>query len=466
MLIASTVNAEQFDKQFPCVSRHEFNIPTYKSMGTPDVPEGKNENDTLTYLCGNSLGLMPKQTRSFIEDELTAWSQRGVESHFRHPDELCTPWVDVDLPLCSLMAPVVGAHTDEVAVMNSLTVNLNNMLIAFYRPTPTRYKIIFEAGAFPSDCYAFSNQCRNHNIDPNDGLVMLKARPGEEFLRTEDILRAIDEIADTLALVCLPGIQYYTGQFFDIAKITAHAQKIEGVKVGWDLAHAVGNVELKLHDWNVDFAVWCSYKYLNAGPGGIGGIFVNKKYETVLSQETYLKRLAGWWGNNREERFEMKETFDPIQGALGFRQSNPSVLDVVSLKSSLLLFAKYGGVSELHKRSVMLTDYLLTELQKLPYHYNSEEDFRRSNSAIGFVIITPWQNPKEHGAQLSLRFYSDTIVAPMAKVFKELNNHGVIADERRPNVIRLAPAPLYNTFGDVFDAVQHLREALEMVAYM
>lgn len=465
MLVTAEVGAEELDKQFPCLSRDEFNIPTYKSMGTPNVPDGKTEQDPLNYMCGNSLGLMPKQTKSFLSAELDAWSERGVESHFRHPDEECTSWVDVDLPLCSLMAPVVGAEVDEVAVMNSLTVNLNNMLIAFYRPTAQRYKIIFEAGAFPSDCYAFMNQCRNHGIDPNVGLVMLRARPGEEYLRTEDILSAIDEHAETLALVCLPGIQYYTGQFFDIATITAHAQKIEGVKVGWDLAHAVGNVELQLHDWNVDFAVWCSYKYLNAGPGGIGGVFVHRRYETASGETTYLKRLAGWWGNNREERFEMRETFNPIQGALGFRQSNPSVLDVVSLKSSLLLFQKYGGVAALRKRSLMLTDYLLGELQKLQFYFRDEPAFRQSGKPLGFAIITPWQDPAQHGAQLSLRFYSTTIEAPMAKVFRELNCRGVIADERRPDVIRIAPAPLYNTFADVAETVAILREALETVAY-
>lgn len=466
MLVVNTLNYIDLDGKFPCLSRSEFNIPTFQSLDIRNVPDDKSENDAVFYLCGNSLGLMPKQTRLTINRELDAWSKRGVESHFRHPDQAGTPWVDIDLPLIPLMAPIVGGEEDEIAIMNSLTSNLNSLLISFYRPTKRRYKILFEAGAFPSDCYAFYHQCRIHNVDPKEGLIILKPREDEYHLRMEEILKAIENNNETIALVCLPGIQYYTGQLFDIEKITEFAHKFEGIKIGWDLAHAVGNVELSLHKWDVDFAVWCSYKYLNSGPGGIGGIFVNNKHQKPLHKNDYLNRLAGWWGNNKEERFLMKETFDPIPSALGFRQSNPSVIDVVALKSSLEIFKKYGGIEAIRRRSLSLTNYLLTLLQGSLFYFKNLETYTNSKRQIGFVIITPTENPNYHGAQLSLLIVSNCMTNPMEKVFHYINQHGVIADERKPDVIRLAPAPLYNTFEDVYSSVQILQEALEHTVQM
>ncbi|SMN22789.1 similar to Saccharomyces cerevisiae YLR231C BNA5 Kynureninase, required for the de novo biosynthesis of NAD from tryptophan via kynurenine [Maudiozyma saulgeensis] len=460
MKINSALKWMELDERFPCQSRDEFYIPTYKSLGILNVPIGKTETSPVNYLCGNSLGLMPKQTQININQELDAWAQRGVESHFRHPKENCTPWVDIDLPLSPLMASIVGAKTEEVAVLNSLTVNLNNMLVSFYRPTSTRYKILFEAGAFPSDCYAFINQCKNHNIDPQDGLITLTPRVGEYTLRTEDILDIIKKNYESLAIVCLPGIQYYTGQLFDIETITKAVHEFPDIVIGWDLAHAVGNIKLNLHQWNVDFAVWCSYKYLNAGPGGIGGIFVHEKYHIKEDSDHYLRRQAGWWGNNKEERFLMKDTFDPIPGALGFRQSNPSVLDVVALRTSLEIFEKYGGITKLRNRSLLLTNYLIELLQESPFYYENVESCKN----LGFIIITPYQNDNEHGAQLSLLFLSKNHERPMETVFKIINQRGVIADERKPDVIRFAPAPLYNTFRDVYESVQILNEAMEQVS--
>lgn len=459
---------EELDIKYPCKSRQEFNIPTFKSLAIPNVPKTKTDMSPANYLCGNSLGLMPKVTRDNINKELDAWAERGVESHFRHPWNNGTPWVDIDLPVTPLLAPIVGAELDEVAIMNSLTVNLNNLLVAFYKPTKQRYKILFESGAFPSDCYAFINQCKNHCIDPNDGLIMMKPREGEYTLRNEDILRTIEENNESLALVCFPGIQYYTGQLFDIENITKFVvNNYPEISIGWDLAHAVGNVELKLHDWQVDFAVWCSYKYLNSGPGGIGGIFVHNKHGKK-SDSSYLNRHAGWWGNNRDERFMMKETFNPIPGALGFRQSNPSVLDVVALKSSLEIFKKYGGIKVLRHRSIILTNYLKSLLKGSPYYFENVKNFYndgQNGTNLGFTIITlpEYDESALHGAQLSLLFLSKHPEYGMESVFEIMNQNGVIADERKPDVIRLAPAPLYNTFKDIYEAVHILNSAIEQL---
>lgn len=431
--------ALRLESQFPAKMRGRFHMPTFASMGLAQ------DNRELTYLCGNSLGLMPRATRQAVDRELDAWAARGVEGHFNHPFGAdagdATNWVDIDLPVVPLLSPIVGAQEGEVAVMNSLTANLNALLVAFYKPQGGRNKILFEKGAFPSDFYAFHEQCRVHGVDPAEALVQLEPRIGEYHLRTEDILAAIDRYSSELALVCLPGIQYYTGQILDIAVITQHAH-VHGITVGWDLAHAVGNVPLELHDWGVDFACWCSYKYLNSGPGAIGGAFVHARYSAST-----IPRLAGWWGNNRERRFAMLEKFEPIAGALGFRQSNPSVIDVVCLHTSLKLFEEFGGMSQVRQRSLELTSFLLRLLKQSPF-------YRQQPSDSGFTIITPQQEAL-HGAQLSLLFYSD-----MNKIFQRCRSKGLIADERRPNVIRLAPAPLYNTFQEVAQAAQILNDAL------
>lgn len=459
--------AVELDNQYPATHRDAMCIPTYESMGLRAPSANFSKFSPVTYLCGNSLGCMPRATREAVNSELDAWADRAVESHFRHRGEPqgLTSWVDIDLPLSNLLPSVVGGLESEVAVMGSLTANLNALLVAFYRPNSQKFKIICEKGAFPSDFYAFLNQCAIHGVDPEEALVRLEPREGETYLRTDDVIKAISENSEQLALVCLPGIQYYTGQLFDMKKITLYAHQFEDVVVGWDLAHAVGNVPLQLHDWGVDFACWCSYKYLNAGPGGIAGIFVHEKHAQVAShtQEGYMPRLAGWWGNNRERRFQMKEVFEPISGALGFRQSNPSVIDVVALRSSLEVIKDFGGIEALRERSLLLTGYLLKLLQNSPFYHESLTATPQSKP--GFTIITPL-NEDERGAQLSLLFsphHDDPKLDTMEQVFKYLNERGVIVDERRPDVIRIAPAPLYNTFQDVFRTVDLLNKALQHV---
>ncbi|SCV03999.1 LANO_0G07536g1_1 [Lachancea nothofagi CBS 11611] len=455
------------DNRYPATHRDAFCIPSFGSMGLRSDAANTSDFSQVTYLCGNSLGCMPKSTRDAINKELDAWSDRAVESHFRHRGEPqgLTSWVDIDLPLSNLLPSVVGALESEVAVMGSLTANLNALLVAFYRPTSSRFKIICEKGAFPSDFYAFFNQCGIHNIDPNEALVRLEPREGETYLRTDDIIQAISENNEQLALVCLPGIQYYTGQLFDMEKITLFAHQFKNVVVGWDLAHAVGNVPVQLHDWGVDFACWCSYKYLNSGPGAIAGIFVHEKHSQVGSgshkEDSYMPRLAGWWGNTRERRFQMKEVFEPISGALGFRQSNPSVIDVVALRSSLEIIQDFGGIEALRERSLLLTGYLLELLKESKFYHKSLPS--GDVSKAGFIILTPLTE-SERGAQLSLYFFphhDDRKLDTMERVSGYLNERGVIVDERRPNVLRIAPAPLYNTFQDVFRAVELLKEALQ-----
>lgn len=459
--------ASRLDEQYPAALRDEFFIPTFGSMDLATANDS-NRDDPVYYLCGNSLGCMPKNTREAVNKELDAWAARGVESHFRHPGEFegCTSWVDIDLPVVPLLAPVVGAKETEVSVMGSLTANLNGLLVSFYRPTKNRFKILFEKSAFPSDYYAFFNQCKLHGLDPEDTLIQLSPRSGETYLRTQDILDAISENKDSLALVCLPGVQYYSGQLFDIAKITKFAHSFPGIVVGWDLAHAAGNVPLKLHEWGVDFACWCSYKYLNSGPGAMAGIFVHEKYGTN-EENSYIPRLAGWWGNNRERRFQMKEHFEPIAGALGFRQSNPSVIDVVSIRSSLELFQRAGGMEKIRERSLKLTSYLSKLLQSSKFYRKKVPS--ELNADLGFTIITPVDDESSRGAQLSLLFFphsDDSAKDTMERIFTYINDRGVIADERRPDVIRVAPAPLYNTFSDVYKFVELLNEALQKLANM
>ncbi|KAH3680320.1 hypothetical protein WICMUC_000387 [Wickerhamomyces mucosus] len=450
----SLEKAIELDLKHPSYHK-EFNVPTFQSMG---ISQSK---DDIIYFCGNSLGLMPKSTRQAINDELDAWSARAVESHFRHPGEPegKTSWVDIDLPTVPLIAPIVGANEDEVAVMGSLTSNLNALIIAFYQPKHKKRKILFEKGSFPSDYYAIYNQIKLKDLDPEDCILQLSPKENEYYLKTEDILKTIEEKHTEIALLLLPGIQYYTGQLFDIEKITAFAKKFD-IIVGWDLAHAAGNVILKLHDWDVDFATWCSYKYLNAGPGGISGIFINSKHNT--NEVDYKPRLAGWWGNNSKKRFQMLEKFEPIPSALGFRQSNPSVIDVVSLQNSLKIFQNVR-IEELRAKSLELTKYLEELLIKSKYYIPPAESF--NTDKIGFTIITP-SNPNERGAQLSLLFLPSTTESKegiMEKINGYLNSNGVICDERRPDVIRFAPVPLYNTFEQVYRSVTVLNKAFDEI---
>jgi kynureninase len=454
----------QLDDKFPTY-KSDFNIPTFKSLDIP-TDSAEDANKEVVYFCGNSLGLMPKQTRKYINDELDAWSDRAVESHFRHSGanekDGKTSWVDIDLPLVPLLAPIVGGLESEVAVMGSLTANLNALLTAFYQPQGRKTKILFEKNAFPSDYYSFYNQIKlkqpyNENIiNVEDHLIQLEPKEGNTFLQIEDILKAIENNKDELSIVLLPGVQYYTGQFFDIELITKYAHDRD-ILCGWDLAHAAGNVPLKLHDWCVDFATWCSYKYLNSGPGGISGIFVHESHHD--STDDFLPRLAGWWGNNSSKRFQMLEKFEPISGALGFRQSNPSVIDVVSLKSSLDLIQSKGGIEKLREKSVQLTSYLWKLLTVSKYYARTSANVTGNQ----FTILTP-EDINQRGAQLSLLFFprtSSNDEGIMERINKYLNQHGVICDERRPDVIRFAPVPLYNSFKDVYKSVQVLNDAFK-----
>jgi kynureninase len=397
--------------------RGQFHIP---------LANGKE----ITYFCGNSLGLQPRSARGFLEREMSKWEELAVEGHFRGED----PWFTYHELLTPATARLVGALPGEVVVMNNLTTNLHLMLVSFYRPAGRRFKIITEAGAFPSDQYALESQVRFHGYDPDEALVELAPRPGEHTLRTEDILQKIEEQGEELALVLMGGVNYYTGQFFDLEAITRAGQAV-GVPVGFDLAHAAGNLPLRLHDWGVDFAVWCSYKYLNSSPGGSAGVFVHERHEKNPS----LPRFAGWWGHNQEERFQMKKGFQPMPGAAGWQLSNGSILSMAVHRASLEIFDA-AGMDRLREKSLRLTGFLEFLLHDLQLDREALE------------IITP-ANPEERGCQLSLLVHRNG-----RQLFDQLVAAGVIGDWREPNVIRVAPVPLYNTFEEVWRLGQLLRE--------
>lgn len=406
--------ARSLDRQDPLKSfRKRFLIPKVK---------GKE----VIYFTGNSLGLQPRLAENFIQEELYDWATLGVEGHLHAR----RPWMYYHKFFTKSLAQVVGAKPHEVVAMNQLTVNLHLMMVSFYRPTTTRFKIMSEAGAFSSDMYAIESQLRYHGYNPDEAWIELKPREGEYTLRTEDIIQAINQHAGSLALVLFSGVQYYTGQFFDIAKITeaAHAA---GAFAGFDLAHAIGNVPLKLHDDNVDFAVWCSYKYLNSGPGGVAGVFVHERH----GKDSSLPRFAGWWGHDERERFKMKKGFRPMPGAEGWQISNFPVLAGAAQLASLEIF-KQAGIRALRKKSTLLTGYLEFLLNEL----NENEKY--------FRIITP-RNTQERGCQLSL------LMNRKGKpLHRKLLQSGVVVDWREPDVIRLAPVPLYNTFEEVYRCVR------------
>ncbi len=388
-----------------------------------------NGKDSI-YFTGNSLGLQPKSTRSFIEQELKDWETFGVEGHLHAKN----PWLYYHHFLEEQTARLVGAKPIEVVVMNTLTVNLNLLMISFYRPTKTRYKIMMEYMAFPSDQYAIENQVKFHGYDPNDAIIELTPREGEYTLRTEDILSAIEKNKNELALIMIGGVNYYTGQLFDMQKITAHAKKCsEEIVVGYDLAHAAGNVELNLHDWNVDFATWCSYKYLNSGPGGSSGVFIHEKHANNNS----LPRLSGWWGNEESTRFKMQKGFFPQQGAAGWQMSNAQIFSMAAHRASLEIFDK-AGMKNLREKSLILTAYL--------------EYLLLNGKRKDLKIITP-SNPEERGCQLSIVMEKDG-----KNTFNKLTENGIIADWREPDVIRVAPVPLYNSFEDVWGFVKIMEE--------
>lgn len=390
----------------------------------------------VVYLCGNSLGLQPRSAVKYLQDQLDAWHKHGVEGWF----EGDSPWLSYHHRLTGTLSAIVGAKREEITVMNSLTVNLHLLMVSFYRPVSNKYKIIMEAGAFPSDQYALESQVKFHGYDPKDAVIEIHPRKGEHTLRTEDIVKTIQENAAELALVLFSGINYYTGQFFDMQAITLAAHTV-GAIAGFDLAHAAGNVKLELHDWNADFACWCSYKYMNSGPGGISGIFVHEKH----FGDTSLPRFAGWWGYRQDKRFLMAPGFDAAPGAEGWQVSTSPIMQLALHKASLDIFEEAGGIDILRCKADSLTAYLEFLLNKI----NTDLSYTL------FEIITP-ADISQRGSQLSV------VCSKKAKdIFNYLARHGVTGDWREPDVIRLSPVPLYNSFKDVFDAGHILAAATE-----
>ena len=407
-------NNLQFAKQLDKTD----NLRVFRSKFSIPRKNGKNS----IYFTGNSLGLAPRLARRFVNQEITDWSLKALEGH----QHALRPWLYYHKFSRKVLAEIVGAKPSEVIAMNSLTVNLHLMMVSFYRPTKERYKIIAEAGAFSSDQYALETQIRFHGFNPNNALIELTPRSGEYTLRTADITKAIEETGSALALIILGGVQYYTGQFFDIKSITEAGHKV-GAYVAFDLAHAVGNVDLHLHKHNVDFAVWCSYKYLNSGPGGIAGLYVHEKH----FGKGEIPRFAGWWGHDERERFQMKKGFKPMAGADGWQVSNVPILQAAAHLASLEIFEQ-AGMKALRKKSILLTGYLEFLLKEIDPAGNY------------FTVITP-SSPEERGCQLSVLINRDG-----KKVYTSLIKKGVSVDWREPGVIRLAPVPLYNTFEDVY----------------
>lgn len=397
--------------------------PLAKYRSRFHFPKARNGGECV-YLCGHSLGLQPKTVRDYIEQELKDWETLGVEGHFlgQHP------WVSYHRLLREQAGRLIGAKPVEVVVMNSLTVNLHLMMVSFYRPTPHRHKIVMEGSAFPSDQYAIKSQIRFHGFDPAVSLIELKPRAGKDLLRTSDVVSLIEREGDSIALILLGGLNYSTGQAFDLAIITS-AGHAKGCTVGFDLAHAAGNLQLEMHDSGADFAVWCNYKYLNGGPGCIGGCFVHERH----ARDFDLPRLAGWWGHDEKTRFQMGPDFQPIAGAEGWQLSNPSILTLAALRASMDIFDE-AGMGTLRAKSISLTGYL--------------EFLLDQQVSSRFSIISP-RDPLQRGAQLSLR-----IARNGRALCERLAEQSVLCDWREPDILRVAPAPLYNSYQDVFRFVE------------
>jgi kynureninase len=398
--------------------RNEFLFPKDES-GTNQI-----------YLCGNSLGLQPKNTAAFIQQELNDWSKYGVEGH----TEAQHPWMPYHEFLTEQMASIVGAKPSEVVIMNTLTTNLHLMMVSFYQPTKNKYKIVVESDAFPSDKYAVESQLSFHGYDPKEGLILWKPREGEELCRFEDLEHIMETQGDEIALLMIGSTNYYSGQSFPLKNITQLGHK-HNCMVGFDLAHGAGNIQPNLHETGADFAVWCTYKYLNSGPGSLGGCFVHERH----ANNTQLKRFAGWWGHNKETRFNMRHEFDALAGAEGWQLSNPPILSMAAIRASLDVFHR-AGFDNLITKSKKLTGYLEFLLNEI------------NNPNIN--IITP-SNPEERGCQLSIQVKNAN-----KEVHTRLTKAGVISDWREPDVIRVAPAPLYNSFEDVFEFVERLKGVL------
>lgn len=405
--------AQMMDKKDPLAKfRNDFILP-------------HKNGEPLIYFCGNSLGLQAKGIKGQIICELDKWGEYGVEGHFKPED----PWITYHEKLKDNMAEIVGAKPFEIAVMNTLSVNIHLMLVSFYIPTKKKFKIICEQGAFPSDLYAMMSQAKFRGYDPNDVIIELKPREGEAVLRTEDIVSTIHSHKDEVALILMGGVNYYTGQVFDMKEITK-AGHDAGAIVGFDVAHAAGNVKLELHDWNVDFAVWCTYKYLNSGPGGISCAFVHEKH----ANRTDLQRFTGWWGNDLSTRFLMNREFSPAFGADGWQLSTSPIMLMAPLRTSLEKF-KEAGFNNLIAKQKLLTGYLEEIIIGIKNKYSE---------FISITIVTP-DNNHDRGAQLSI------VVGKEGKpFFMQLSEHGVLGDWREPEVIRLTPVPLYNSFEEVF----------------
>ncbi len=411
--------AKQLDQEDPLAYLRE----------TFHIPKDKEGNDWL-YFTGNSLGLQPKATQNYIQQELDDWAKYGVEGHF----EAKNPWMPYHEFLTENMAKIVGAKPIEVVIMNTLTTNLHLLMVSFYQPTKTKFKIVIESDAFPSDRYAVESQLKFHGFDPKEGLLEWKPREGEELLRMEDLEAMLEAEGDEIALLMIGGVNYYTGQYLDIKKI-AELGHAKGAMVGIDLAHGAGNIQPNLHDSNVDFAAWCTYKYLNSGPGSLAGLFVHEKH----AHNKELNRFAGWWGHDKETRFNMRFDFNPIPGAESWQLSNPPILSMAAIKASLDMFNEVG-MDALREKSETLTAYF-------EYLINEVDTDR-------IKIITP-SNPAERGCQLSIQVKN----ADKSLHQKLIDKH-IISDWREPDVIRCAPVPLYNTFEDVYRMVDELKKCL------
>ncbi len=394
------------------------------------IPKDDNGNE-LVYMTGNSLGLQPKITKDYIDQELNDWANLGVEGHTKAKN----PWTQYHNYLTETMADIVGAKPLEVVVMNSLTANLHFMMVSFYQPTPKRYKILIESDAFPSDKYAVESQLRHHGFDDKEGLILWKAPKDEELVNYEDLETILKIHGDEIALVMIGGVNYYTGQFLDLKRITSLGHSY-GCKVGFDCAHGAGNVQLNLHDSGADFAVWCTYKYLNSGPGSLAGIFVHERH----ANNKNLNRFTGWWSHNNQTRFNMRGEFDQLAGAEGWQMSNPAILSMAAIRASLDVF-KDAGFDKLCKKSQQLTGYLEFLINEL------------KNPNI--KIITP-KNPEERGCQLSIQVKNAD-----RSLQHKLLQANVITDWREPDVIRCAPTPLYNSFEDVYKMVEILKNLLD-----
>ncbi|MFH4967815.1 kynureninase [Gaetbulibacter sp. M240] len=398
--------------------RNRFHIP-------------KNEKgEDLIYMTGNSLGLQPKITADYVNEELEDWAKLGVEGHVQGKH----PWLHYHEFLTETMADIVGAKPSEVIVMNTLTANLHFMMVSFYQPTKERYKIIIESDAFPSDKYAVESQLRHHGFDDQEGLILWRPRDGEELLRYEDLEAILKEEGDRIALVLIGGVNYYTGQFFDLKRITELGHQY-GCKVGFDCAHGAGNVPLNLHDSGADFAVWCTYKYLNSGPGSLAGCFVHERH----GNNPELNRFTGWWSHNKKTRFNMRGAFDMLPGAEGWQLSNPPILSMAAIRASMDEF-KAVGFERLREKSIKLTGYF---------------EFLLNNLGDNVIrIITP-KNSEERGCQLSIQVKNAD-----KSLHDKLTEKGVISDWREPDVIRCAPTPFYNSFEDVYNLVERLKTIL------